>query len=139
MSASEIRRAVGQALLEGDAWPPSLPEFVSMGREDLVDVDEAFARMIRGKPQGDIEYWTTQEVGFLCRSYLSERDARTKHRKALKKYTQKAKAGSLPARNTKRLQDRSNVKPISDIQRPRPEQFEQSSVFARVATMGARA
>ena len=85
------------------------------------------------------EYWAAQEVGFICRGYLSERDARAKYKKALRKYADKARAGSLPKRNTMRLHDKSNVKPISDIERPLPEQFERSSVFARVAAIGARA
>ncbi|MCY9802675.1 hypothetical protein OTK51_04435 [Vibrio scophthalmi] len=138
MSSNEVRRAVSYLLLEGDAWPPSLPEFIALGRQELVDFDEAFDRMIRGKPKSDIEYWATQEVGYLCRSYLNERDARSKYRKVLKKYADKYRAGSLPARNQKRLQDKSNIKPICDIQRPMPEQFDKSSVFARVAAMGAR-
>ena len=139
MSVTDVRRAVSQALLEGDAWPPSLPEFVSMGREEMVDIDEAFTRMLRCEAKGDIEYWASQEVGFVCRGQLSEREARAKHRKALKKYAEKAKAGSLPARNTLRLADKTNVKPINEIKRPDPNKFNKNSVFARVAAMGARA
>lgn len=110
-----------------------------MGREELVDVDEAFTRMLRCEPQGDIEYWASQEVGFVCRGQLSEREARAKHRNALKKYAEKAKAGALPARNTMRLADKTNVKPINEITRPDPSKFNKNSVFARVAAMGARA
>ena len=139
MSVVEVRRAVSQALLEGDAWPPSLPEFMEMGREELVDTDEAFIRMLRGEPKGDIEYWASQEVGFICRGKLSEREARAKHRKVLKKYAKKAKAGSLPARNNLRLADKTDVKPINEITRPDPNRFDKNSVFARVAAMGARA
>ncbi|CAK1698926.1 conserved hypothetical protein [Vibrio crassostreae] len=139
MSVSEIRRAVNQALLEGGVWPPSLPEFVSMGREELVDIDEAFTRMLRCEPKGDIEYWTSQEVGFVCRGLLSEREARVKFRKTLKKYADKAKDGSLPSRNAMRLTDKSKVTPLSEIERPNPKKFRKNSVFARVAALGARA
>ncbi|CAK1721555.1 conserved hypothetical protein [Vibrio crassostreae] len=139
MSVSEIRRAVNQALLEGDAWPPSLPEFVSMGREELVDIDEAFIRMLRCEPKGDIEYWTSQEVGFVCRGLLSEREARAKYRKTLKKYADKAKDGSLPSRNAMRLTDKANVKSLNEIERPNPKKFRKNSVFARVAALGSRA
>ncbi|CDT90310.1 hypothetical protein AB4393_18540 [Vibrio splendidus] len=139
MSVNDIRRAVNQALLEGDEWPPSLPKFVSMGREELVDIDEAFTRMLRCEPKGDIEYWTSQEVGFVCRGLLNEREARAKYRKTLKKYAEKAKAGSLPSRNTMRLTGRANVKPLKEIERPNPKKFRKNSVFARVAALGARA
>ncbi|WP_227739169.1 hypothetical protein, partial [Vibrio azureus] len=139
MSVTEIRRAMSQVLLKGDAWPPSIPEFINMGREVLVDVDEAFTRMLHGVPKGDIEYWASQEIGFICRTQLREREARAKHRKVLNKYAEKARAGTLPARNSLRLVDKTNVKPISEITRPDPSMFEKDSVFARVAAMGARA
>ncbi|PCS24177.1 hypothetical protein BTN49_0172 [Candidatus Enterovibrio escicola] len=44
----------------------------------------------------------------------------------MKKYVDKYRAGSLPARNQNRLKDKSNIKQICDIQRPMPKQFDKS-------------
>ncbi|CSB55483.1 Uncharacterised protein [Vibrio cholerae] len=139
MSAVEVRKAVSSALLNGDEWPPSLPEFVSLGQSIEIDFDEAFKRMIRGKPQGDIEYWATQEVGFECRRYLTQERARSRYRQALKKYSDKAKSGSLPIRNLMQIADKSNLVPVEKLDRPDPAQFNQNSVFARIAALGKKA
>ncbi|AIW21337.1 hypothetical protein F0267_22235 [Vibrio coralliilyticus] len=139
MSISEIRIAVSKALLRGDAWPPSLPEFVALGDEYEIDFDEAFDRMIRQKTKGDIEYWANQEVGFSCRRQLNDRDARAKHRKALLKYREKDKQGKLPPRNLVRLADKSQERQLKDLKRPTPSQFKQGSIFSRVAELGRRA
>lgn len=138
MSPTEVRRAVSSALLSGDNWPPSLPEFVALGQSLEVDFDDAFKRMLRDRPKGDVEYWAAQEVGFECRRYLSGEKARAKYRKALKKYTEKAKAGSLPMRNLVKIADKSQLKPIDELSLPDPSIFNQDSVFARIATLGRK-
>lgn len=94
--------------------------------------------MIRGKPQGDIEYWASQEVGFECRRYLTHEKARARYRKALKKYSDKAKSGSLPIRNLMQLDDKSSLVPVEKLDRPDPAQFNKNSVFARIAALGKR-
>ncbi|PCS23893.1 hypothetical protein BTN49_0865 [Candidatus Enterovibrio escicola] len=43
-------------MLEGDAWLPNLPEFISLSRQELVNFDDAFDQMMQGKPESDIEY-----------------------------------------------------------------------------------
>lgn len=139
MSAVEVRKAVSSALLDGYEWPPSLPEFVGLGQSIDIDFDEAFKRMIRGRPQGDIEYWATQDVGFECRRYLTNEKARGKYRKTLKKYSDKAKAGSLPIRNLMPPANKLNLVPVEKLDRPDPSQFNQHSVFARIAVLGKRA
>ncbi|GAD75003.1 helix-turn-helix domain-containing protein [Vibrio azureus] len=61
---------------------------------------------------------------FVSRSPLSERRVRV---------------GALPAINSQYLADKVDVKPVNEITRPDPSMFNQKSVFARVAAMGARA
>ncbi|HFQ4959223.1 TPA: hypothetical protein ACGUPM_002676 [Vibrio vulnificus] len=139
MSVPEIRKAVSRCVTSGDAWPPSLPQFVAMGQLLEIDFDEAFSRMLHGRPNGDIEYWACQEVGFACRRYLTEKDARTRYRRALKKYTDKAKTGSLPVRDLMRLKDETNITPVTELKQPEPAAFAKGSVFERVAMMGRRA
>lgn len=138
MSAAEVRMAVNQSLTLGDAWPPSLPEFITKGELIDIDYDAAFSRMIRGKPNGDIEYWASQEVGFSCRRHLEESKARAKHKRAIKKYIEKAKAGTLPARYLMQVEDKSKAIPVEQLNRPDPSQFASNSVFARVAALGKR-
>lgn len=138
MSISEIRTAVSQSLLRGDAWPPSLPEFIAFGDQYQIDFDEAFERMIYQRSQGDIEYWANQEVGYSCRR-MSEREARAKHRKVMTKYKNKAKEGKLPRRNVVQIADKSAERSLKELNRPEPSIFERNSVFARVAELGRRA
>ncbi|MFN3014469.1 hypothetical protein ACK1CN_00890 [Vibrio coralliilyticus] len=137
MSTAQIRKAVSRSLLGGEAWPPSLPEFIARGDLFDVDFDAAFARMLRGKVEGEAEYWANQEVGFECRRYLDEARARAKHRTALRKYLEKEQQGGLPPRNLVQIADKSTLPSIEE--RPEPSSFVKGSVFQRVATMGRRA
>ncbi|WED23339.1 hypothetical protein L3Q72_06600 [Vibrio sp. JC009] len=138
MSTAEIRKAVSMCLTEGGAWPPSLPEFIAKGELMEIDFDAAFSRMIRGNPKGDVEYWASQEVGYMCRCYLAEPKARAKHRDTLKKYIGKAKAGTLPVRNLMRIEDKSYEEEIAKRESPDPSRFPSGSVFARIAELGRR-
>ncbi|MBU2897705.1 hypothetical protein [Vibrio hepatarius] len=137
MSITEIRKAVNKSLLGGEAWPPSLPEFIARGDLLDVDFDAAFSRMLRGKSLGEAEYWANQEVGFECRRYLDEPRARAKHRAALRKYLEKDQQGALPPRDLVQIEDKSTLPSIEN--RPKPKQFCTGSVFARVAERGRRA
>ncbi|EJE8547612.1 hypothetical protein M5238_002335 [Vibrio vulnificus] len=138
MSVSEVKRAVSSLLLNGDEWPPSLPEFIRLGLSLDIDFDEAFKRMIHGRPKGDVEYWACFEVGYECRRFLVNDKARAKFRKALKKYADKARAGTLPIRHLVKLSDKSKLVPVECLPRPEPTQFNHNSVFARVAALGKR-
>ncbi len=138
MSIQQIRKAVSKSLLGEDAWPPSLPEFVARGDLIEVDYDEAFTRMIRNKTIGDAEYWANREVGYACRNQLDEGRARAKHRKALKKYLEKAQLGSLPTRNLVQIEHKPSLVPSMN-ERPESSQFAKGSVFARIAAMGRKA
>jgi hypothetical protein len=110
-----------------------------MGQALDIDFDEAFSRMLQSRPRGDIEFWASQEVGYACRTRLSDKDARAKHRKAIVKYSKRSKEGRLPSRDLGRLTNQSNVVPVNELSRPSPNQFDKNSVFSRVAEMGRRA
>ncbi|WP_143169283.1 hypothetical protein [Vibrio quintilis] len=77
-------------------------------------------------------------MGYSCRNYLSEREARAKHRSALQKYAKQAKAGTLPVRNMNRIENKQSAVPVEELRRPAPEAFKAGSIFERVAAMGRR-
>ncbi|WRQ13067.1 hypothetical protein [Vibrio phage vB_VpM-pA2SJ1] len=107
MTDEQIKTAIlkcRENIRAGDVWAPDYAKFVSIANGiDGLDYEQAFDRMIRKKPDGDVEYWADHEVGFKCRTQLAEEAAKTLHRKTLDKYTKRMNDGSLPDRNIKMI------------------------------------
>lgn len=103
MTIEQIRIATSKALLEGDGWPPSLPEFIKYGKDNGIDTDESFDRFINKEELSDIEYAAAQEVGYKCRSRLPEDKARREWKKTVLKYAKRAEEGTLPNRKQKAI------------------------------------
>lgn len=103
LTVSQIRKAVSRSLIEGDGWPPSLPEFIKMGKESGFDYDASFDRFINHEKLSDIEFFAAQDVGHECRTRLEEGKARKKWTQAIKKYEQRAEDGTLPKRGQKAI------------------------------------
>lgn len=103
LTVDQIRKAVSRSLIEGDGWPPSLPEFIKLGRESGFDYQASFDRFINHERLSDIEFFAAQDVGHECRTKLPEEAARKKWKAAIIKYEQRANEGTLPARKQKAI------------------------------------
>lgn len=79
-------------------WP-SVGQFISWCDGPLIDTDEAFNRMISGKPSNGIAEWQTrQECSFRCKQQLPEDKARALFKKVLIRNIQLVKNGELHER-----------------------------------------
>lgn len=103
LTPEQVVSAAQQAIMSGGGWPPSVGQFVEMGQGGGFDYEEAFDRMINKKPEGDVEFWASQEVGFKCRGHLPEDKARNVHKKAIDKYLKRQATDSLPDRNVQMI------------------------------------
>ena len=116
----------------GDVWAPDYAKFVSIANGvDGLDYDQAFDRMIRQRTEGDVEYWANQEVGYRCRTQLSDEAARKLHRKALDKYTKRFNEGSLPDLNVKMISKHSTKSNVH-IQMEQNETEESRAIAQRI-------
>lgn len=110
MTVDQIRKAVTKSLLEGEGWPPSLPEFIKFGKDLGINADESFDKFINARSKSeksqlsDVEYFTAQEVGDRCRTKLSEDKARKVWADTQKKYAQRQADGKLPQRNQQAIE-----------------------------------
>ena len=103
-----LRRGVGRVISERLAWPPSLPQFLSLCLD--FDTTEAFNRMIKGKAAlDDVEYYTRADVGFRCKKQLPEDKAIKLFDKVFKSKLELKRKGKLPIRNQKLLSSSSVV------------------------------
>lgn len=86
-----------------DGWPPSLPEFIKLATGFDFDYDASFDRFINQERLTDVEYFAARDVGYQCRTQLSEPAARKKWRESVTKYQRHAEAGVLPKRGQKSI------------------------------------
>lgn len=103
LTVNQIRKAVSRSLTEGDGWPPSLPEFIKLGKDSGFDYEASFDRFINREQLSDVEHFAAQDVGQECRTRLAEDKARKKWNQAVKKYEQRAEEGTLPHRGQKAI------------------------------------
>jgi hypothetical protein len=117
LTVDQIRKAVSRSLLEGDGWPPSLPEFIKYGKDSGFDYQASFDRFINKERLNDIEYFASQDVGYECRTRLTEEKARKKWEQSVKKYEKRAEDGTLPDRKQKAIKH-TDVKVKADWMGP---------------------
>lgn len=71
-----IKLGIARLIKDGIEWPPNLPQFVKLCEPDI-DSDRLFDLFISHKPpEGMADYLTRNQVGFRCRTQLSEDKAR---------------------------------------------------------------
>lgn len=76
------------------SWPPNLPKFISLCKD--INTDDAFDRLISRKPPAsEVEKRTNGEVGFQCRTQLSEKDARALYSKTYLKWQERFDKGEV--------------------------------------------
>ena len=91
----EVKGAVAEVLNQAITWPPNLPKFIELCQSPQIDTDEAFNRMLNGKPSNGIaEYETRQECSYRCRR-LAEDKARALFKNVLTRNIQRVKNGDL--------------------------------------------
>ena len=103
LTVKEVKNGVTRSLIEGDGWPPSLPQFVTLAKDGDFDYDASFDRMINREDLNDVEYFANQEVGHLCRTQLTEIQARKRWRETIIKYERRRESGVLPRRGQKSI------------------------------------
>ena len=91
-----LKRGVGRVLSDRLAWPPSLPQFLSLCLD--FDTTDAFKRMIDGVA-----------VSFRCKRQLPEDKARNLFDKVFKRKLDLKRQGKLPPRDQKLLGCKSVV------------------------------
>ncbi len=119
-SQAEVKQAVAEVLNQAITWPPNLPKFIELCQGGTVDTDEAFNRMISGKPSNGIAEWQTrQECAHRCKRQLPEDKARLLFKKTLLRHIQRVKSGELvePVVNEKQI-----VSPEVHREKETPEQ-----------------
>lgn len=122
MTVKEIRNSVFKALTDKkvmerlNGWPPSLPEFIALGGED-VDYDGAFYRCLNKAPEGRPEQFVYENSAFNIRR-LSQKEAERFHKKELDKAIDLEKRGLLRLNSEMPLQltEHSTVN-LNDIER----------------------
>ena len=103
-----LKRGVGRVLSDRLAWPPSLPQFLSLCLD--FDTTDAFKRMIDGvAAKDDVEYYTRADVSFRCKRQLPEDKARNLFDKVFKRKLDLKRQGKLPPRDQKLLGCKSVV------------------------------
>lgn len=135
MNPAEIRTAVGKSLTDNPSgWPPSLPEFIELGKTPDIDFNESFNRMIRkGKAKTLAEKHTFHDVGYQCRTLLREDKARRLHRETLSNYTKAEACGELAEPEQPALPSKVVRNPIDDIRNNhKPESFKSKAIMDRI-------
>ena len=91
--------ACREEIRTGNKWAPDFADFMAMvNKSDEADIDGAFDRMIKRDDAIDnIEYNTRQDVGYRCKTQLSEKDARKLFKDTYIKYQQKVRQGEFIA------------------------------------------
>lgn len=122
MTVKEIRNSVSRVLTDKkvmeklNGWPPSLPEFISLGSED-VDYDGAFYRCLNRKPEGRPEQFVFDNSAFNIRR-MTQKEAERFHKKELDKAIELEKRGLIKLNSEMPLQltEHSTVN-LNDIER----------------------
>lgn len=101
---AEVKGAVAEVLNQAITWPPNLPKFIELCQGGQIDTDEAFNRMLNGKPSNGVaEFETRQECSYRCRR-LPEDKSRALFKKHLIINIQRVKSGELPERDINPVQ-----------------------------------
>ena len=103
LSIEEIKRAVWRCMRE-EEYPPSPAKFHKLAKELDFDFEVSFDRFINKEALTDVEWFAAKKVGYKCRTQLSEDAAKKEWKKAVELYLKKEKAGELPPRCQKRLE-----------------------------------
>jgi hypothetical protein len=122
MTIKEIRTSVSKVLTDKkvmdklNGWPPSLPEFIALGGEE-VDYSGAFYRCLNRKPEGRPEQFVFDNSAFNIRR-MTQKEAEKFHKNELDKAIDLEKRGLLKLNSDMPLQltEHSSVS-MSDIER----------------------
>lgn len=122
MTIQQIRTSVSKSLTEGNGWPPSLPEFINLGYEQI-DYHAAFMRCLAKKPEGRVEQWVYENAGYNIR-VSSHEAAERLHKKFMNEGIEKEKRGELELQDDMLVALSVNsVKNMNDLKR---EEYEAS-------------
>lgn len=132
MTVEQIRASISKFLLSGNAWPPSLPEFIG-GGTDEVDFHAAFMRCLNREPQGCAEQWVYENASFNIRT-ASHENAERMHKKFLQEAIKKEQRGDLKL-NEEMLKALpvNSVKNDNDLAREAYEQRNGKKLNPRIA------
>lgn len=132
MTVEQIRTSVSKFLLSGNGWPPSLPEFIAGGSEE-VDFHAAFMRCLNKEPQGRAEQWVYENAGWNIRTASHEKAERM-HKKFLQEAIEKEQRGDLQL-NEEMLKALpvNSVKNDNDLAREDYEQRKGKALHPRIA------
>ena len=131
MTVTEIRTSVSKTLLEGNGWPPSLPEFVSLGKGS-VDYDAAYFRCLNKSPQGRVETWVYENAYYNIKSAADDK-ARRMHRKFMSQAEDLEREGKLQNHDEmlKALPVHS-VKNLNDLVREEYQEKHENELHPRI-------
>ena len=134
MTVSEIRISISKCCLTKkdktrDAWPPSLPDFIANGKEQI-DYDAAYYRCLNKSPSGRLETWVYEKAYFNIKS-SSDESARKQHKRFMDEAENLESMGRLVLNEEELLALPVNsVKNMNDLKR---EEFDASGVKHRFA------
>lgn len=133
MTIPQIRVSVTKSLTEGNGWPPSLPEFIALGSEQ-VDFEGAYFRCLNKKPDGRIEQHAYERVYFNVRA-SSDDKARQVHKRAMKDAVELDRRGELKLNEDElKALPIYSVKNMNDLERERwnSEHKELNPIVAKI-------
>jgi hypothetical protein len=131
MSTEQIRRAVSECLLHGNGWPPTLPEFISLGN-GKTDYDAAYFRCLNRCPKGKIELWVYQNASYNVR-IAPDNEARRTHRRFMNEAEQLDREGKLTLPSeAQALLAPCSVKNLNDLKREEYDDKHGHKINARI-------
>lgn len=105
-------------IYKGDPWAPDMADFFAMlhGNSE-VNFQGAFSRCLAGKPEGRVEKWVNENIGYNVR-VSSHREAERMHRKWMLDGIEKESKGELKlAEEMPIALPRHSVKNLNDLKR----------------------
>ncbi|MGD6739710.1 replication protein P [Photobacterium leiognathi subsp. mandapamensis] len=137
VTSEQVKRGLAKARSQESDFFPSVGKFCAWCRDDT-QWQSAFQRMLTREPaQNLVEKKARTETSWQIRNSLNAADAEKKFKQAYEKYQALEQQGLLV--ELQQLPARSSVTEFDKKRNAttvRPEQFRESSVFARVAAKG---
>ncbi len=137
-SNTEIKKGLAKAISQGNGFAPTLPEFLRFCNG--IDYDEAFYRCLNQAPEGRVERWVSEQVGYNVR-VETHRQAQKIHQRYLDMAIKMERRGELvlPEDLPLVLAEHSAVSLTDKIREeaglPDPNRFKPGSVMNRIAVM----
>lgn len=122
-----------EQIFNGNAWAPDLADFLALihGQTDI-DYHAAFMRCLNKLPEGRVEKWAYENVGYNIRVSTHEAAERM-HKKFMKEAIMKEQRGELKLKDEMlKALPVNSVKNVNDLAREKYEEINGKSLHPRI-------